>query len=478
MSHMMAGRPGGESDSDPDDYYGFLEKPPRNYFQYQQQDDKKKLEMDLQDAIINGNLAEVQEIVTTRLNNNVNTRLDSGWTALMHACFHAQDAIVKYLLDEGADPNFRADSMTPIMTVCSNSNASNEAIYNIVTNLLEKNCKLNCIDNYGQTPLMKAVGCGRVDVVQKFLNLGVNIEVRDLQGWTALFWAAHHNQPQILEILIARGARMSEVDKYNRTALDLAELHEYTEITEILKRHLQIPEEHEDSFYMEITTWHDFYPGIKKGQSPDYRSEIPHLLYGMHLENFTATIMKTGMDLRTFLLLEESDMLKLGMDLPYERQRLKCGLRNFHKRNWKLKAVSGLAFQDIENFSMLSYLTSLGSHLHQIYVLEATLQYTLREYNKIQDQIKFEPPESPIRDKMVNAAKKMLTNIDSIKRASGRVRIILEKIAENNPEPADLIKEKSTQDIVLGYFTEAVVVASLCIMVYHARHWFSYFVRK
>ncbi|XP_050561312.1 ankyrin repeat, SAM and basic leucine zipper domain-containing protein 1 [Spodoptera frugiperda] len=477
MTHT-AGRPGGESDSDPDDYYGYFDEPPRNHFQYQQHNDKKKLEMDLQDAIINGSLAEVEEIVATRLNNNVNTRLDSGWTALMHACFHAQDAIVKYLLEEGADPNFRSDSMTPIMTVCSNSNANNKVVYNIVTNLLEKNCKLNCMDNYGQTPLMKAVGCGRVDIVQKFLDLGVNIEVRDLQGWTALFWAAHHNQPQILEILIAHGARMSEVDKYNRTALDLAELHEYNEVAEILKKHLQIPEDHEESFDMEMTTWHDFYPGIKKGKSPDYKSEIPHLLYGMHLENFTKTIMKSGMDLRTFLLLEESDMVKLGMDLPYERQRLKNGLRHFHKRNWKLKAVSGLALQTTDNFSMLNYLTSLGSHLHQIYVLETTLQYTLREYNKIQDQIKFEPPESPIREKMVNAAKKMLSNIDCIKRASARVRIVLEKIAEENPEPADLIREKTMRDVVLGYFTEAVVVACIGIMVYQARNFFSQFLRK
>ena len=74
--------------------------------------------------------------------------------------------------------------MTPIMSACSNSSASNEAIYNIVTDLIEKKCGINCIDNYGQTPLMKAIGCGRVAVVQKLLKMDVNIEVRDLQGWT------------------------------------------------------------------------------------------------------------------------------------------------------------------------------------------------------------------------------------------------------------------------------------------------------
>lgn len=48
------------------------------------------------------------------------------------------------------------------------------------------------------------------------------------------------------------------------------------------------------------------------------------------------------MDLRTFLLLEENDMIKMGIDLPFERQRLKQGLRTFHLRNWKVNAVAGL----------------------------------------------------------------------------------------------------------------------------------------
>lgn len=44
----------------------------------------------------------------------MNVRLDSGWSALMHASFHAQDKIVKYLLDQGADPNYRAGELNAI----------------------------------------------------------------------------------------------------------------------------------------------------------------------------------------------------------------------------------------------------------------------------------------------------------------------------------------------------------------------------
>lgn len=70
------------------------------------------------------------------------------------------------------------------MMACSNSNASDEAIYNIVMNLIEKDCVLNIGDKYGQTPLMRAISSGRVAVVSKLLDLNVNIEMRDQQGWT------------------------------------------------------------------------------------------------------------------------------------------------------------------------------------------------------------------------------------------------------------------------------------------------------
>ena len=59
---------------------------------------------------------------------------------------------------------------------------------------------------------------------------------------------------------------MTEVDRYNRTALQVADLHEYSNIVDILKKHLDIPEQQEDSFYLDLTPWQDFYPGIKKGK--------------------------------------------------------------------------------------------------------------------------------------------------------------------------------------------------------------------
>ncbi|KAG6463015.1 hypothetical protein O3G_MSEX013602 [Manduca sexta] len=107
---MAQFRPAGLSDEDTDsDDYGFYEKPIRNYNAYYST--KKKIEIDLQEAIINGNVEDVEKIVTGDLNNSVDIKLDSGWTPLMHACFHAQDKIVKYLLDMGADANLHAATL-------------------------------------------------------------------------------------------------------------------------------------------------------------------------------------------------------------------------------------------------------------------------------------------------------------------------------------------------------------------------------
>lgn len=79
-------------------------------------------------------------------------------------------------------------------------------------------------------------------------------------------------------------------------------------------------------------------------------------------------------------------------------------------------------------FSVLDCLTTLGAHLQQMYIMEATLQYTLRDYKRVQDQIKFELPDSPILQKLSNAAKKMITNVNNIRREMKIMKEILIKV--------------------------------------------------
>lgn len=78
--------------------------------------------------------------------------------------------------------------------------------------------------------------------------------------------------------------------------------------------------------------------------------------------------------------------------------------------------------------SVLDCLTTLGNHLQQVYILEATLQYCLREYSRIQNQIKYEPQDSPLLTKTKAAGKKILTNINSIRKETRTMKTILNKV--------------------------------------------------
>lgn len=77
-----------------------------------------------------------------------------------------------------------SDSVTPVMVACSNSSASHDTILNVFNSLVDKGCILNIGDKYGQTPLMRAVGSGRKELVHKLIDSNVNIEMRDQHGWT------------------------------------------------------------------------------------------------------------------------------------------------------------------------------------------------------------------------------------------------------------------------------------------------------
>ncbi|CAH4033431.1 unnamed protein product [Pieris brassicae] len=465
-----------ETDSD-DFLFDDEPKKRKNYFTFQE-NVVKKTENKLQAAIINGDLKEVEKIIDLEL-NNVNFKLDSGWTALMHACFHAQKKIVDFLLEKGADPNLHSDSVTPVMVACSNTNASEDIFYDIVKNLIAHNCLLNIGDKYGQTPLMRAVGSGLVTVVQLLLSKNINIEMRDRQGWTALFWASHHNQAKILEILIEKGARVKEVDLQGRTVMDIAESHGYPEIIEMLSNYFEIEDaEIYGEDINELTTWQDYYPGINSDERPKYINEISNLLYGMNCERLRSVIIKNDIDLRSFLLLEDDGMRELGVEMPFERQRLKYGLRAFHTKSWKLNTIAGLHVNKGDNYNVVDCLAILGSHLQQIYILEATVQYVLRDYCRIQNQIKFEPPDSPITRQMQTGVKKILGNINSIRREIKAMKGIHTKISKKNPKPADLIKEKSTKDIAFGYLTEVLVVCSLGVLAYTAKNYVTSFIRK
>ncbi|CAH2091970.1 unnamed protein product [Euphydryas editha] len=472
-------RPAGLSDEDTDeDDYGYDPLSGTLNNEDEMKNARKNTERNLQVAIQNGNIEEVAKIVNLDLHNEVNERLESGWTPLLHACFYAQEEIVQFLLDIDADPNITSiDFTTCVILVCTNTIANEATVYNIVSNLIERECLLNIGNKYGVTPLMKAILAGRPSVVRLMIDNGANIEMRDSLGWTAVFWAIHHNQAECLEILLSKGARLNIVDVSNRTPQLLADSHNNNEIRQILSRYSKNSEEDRDEIdNMEInndtnnlTNWHDYYPGLRDENRPKYCYEINHLLYGMNCDHLKKIFDKKPIDLRKFLLLEDEDMVELGIDMPYERQRIKQGLHKFHMYGWKVGSVAGLQTERGSTYSMIKCVNILGNHLQQLYILEATLTYLLRGYGRIQNKIKYEPPDSPALRKLENAVKNMTSNINSIRKEINIMKKIHTRISKDSLKPVDLITEKTSSEMAVEIFTKLVVISSVSFLLYRAK---------
>ena len=84
---------------------------------------------------------------------NVETPLESGWSALLHSCFLGKPDVVKFLLESGADPNFKKEFYTPLMAVCS-SRANEDDLARCMEYLLEYKADINETDKYRTTALM------------------------------------------------------------------------------------------------------------------------------------------------------------------------------------------------------------------------------------------------------------------------------------------------------------------------------------
>ncbi|RDW61987.1 hypothetical protein BP6252_11420 [Coleophoma cylindrospora] len=82
--------------------------------------------------------------------------------------------------------------------------------------LLDAGEDLTPVDKLGRTPLHYAVISGRVDVVERILDLsGGTVDIPDIDNWTPLLWAARvcdrwgtrtDNQLEVINLLLSRGA--------------------------------------------------------------------------------------------------------------------------------------------------------------------------------------------------------------------------------------------------------------------------------
>ncbi len=125
---------------------------------------------------------------------------------------------------------------TPLMTAIANSQIDAALTLldkDIVTDATDMLQQINSVDPNGKTPLMLAIAQGPSHmcdlfggdhqslIIEQLLELSAEVNIQNLDGQTALHYAAAHRDLDLMERLIRAGARLDLSDKDGNMPLDM-----------------------------------------------------------------------------------------------------------------------------------------------------------------------------------------------------------------------------------------------------------------
>ncbi|HOD75396.1 MAG TPA: ankyrin repeat domain-containing protein [Syntrophorhabdaceae bacterium] len=188
--------------------------------------DTNGLDQALLEASAKGDLAVVRSLLEKGA--DVNARTDMGETALhlasseevvrvliehgadvnatdaeygMTPLFNQRIAVARLLVEKGADVNARSKKgVTPLMWAVY-WDAVDKAGF-----LVEKGADVNARDEHMRTPLHVAANWNKKELADFLLSHRADVNARDASGWTPLHWAAFEGGPEVAEVLLSRGA--------------------------------------------------------------------------------------------------------------------------------------------------------------------------------------------------------------------------------------------------------------------------------
>ncbi len=156
-----------------------------------------------------GDIEEVRRQIAAGA--DVNAR-SGGDTALGLALLNDKEEMVRFLVENGADPNDgeiqfmardgREDQVKLLLDLGADPDAG---------------ASVN-----GLTPLMAASMKGHVAVMELLIQRGADVNIRAMFGQTALHIAAEFGTPETVKVLLAHGADPHVADKNGLTALEIA----------------------------------------------------------------------------------------------------------------------------------------------------------------------------------------------------------------------------------------------------------------
>ena len=142
----------------------------------------------------NGTLEQIQELYEKNP-QSINSISENKSSPLILACYRNNEAVALFLTDKVADINY----------------------------------------NSGMgSALMAAVMSGNLSIIDKLISLKADLNLKDVQGKTALIYAVFFNKNDIVKSLLKAGADKKITDNEGRAALDYANFNKNTELIILL----------------------------------------------------------------------------------------------------------------------------------------------------------------------------------------------------------------------------------------------------
>ncbi|HEY2982087.1 MAG TPA: ankyrin repeat domain-containing protein [Anaerolineales bacterium] len=173
----------------------------------------------------------------------------NGATPLMYAALYGNEAVMRVLLDKGADSKAKSargasalhwgihdiakvrllvsrgcdvnaktvEGKSPLYLAASQPGGTET-----VRLLLDKGADPNVKDIAGRTPLMAAAVIGNVESIGVLITGGANVAATTQAGLTALMEAARYRNAPAVKVLIEKGADVNTRTKRNNTAIGYA----------------------------------------------------------------------------------------------------------------------------------------------------------------------------------------------------------------------------------------------------------------
>jgi serine/threonine-protein phosphatase 6 regulatory ankyrin repeat subunit B len=142
-----------------------------------------------------------------------------------------------------------------------------------VERLIRSGVDLNIRNNWGWTALNLASYWNHGEVVKLLISAGADLNIRSNDGWTALIGASYKNHGEVVKLLIRSGANLNIRNIWGRTALILASRWNRIEVVKILLENFA------DECILDNGGW-SFYDHLD-----DRNKEIIRELYPNEVEN-------------------------------------------------------------------------------------------------------------------------------------------------------------------------------------------------